>query len=195
MDPQERRQAIADAVLRLAARHGLEAVSLRHVADEVGVTAGMVQHYFASKDEMMRFAMRSASERYEKRMGARLAALGDDQSGEAVVLAMLSALIPADASERDDAKVALAFESFAASDAEAAAELSAGNDQLRDYLALLLGPSENERVLVTALMGAAEGLAMHVLSAGLSAANATAALEALVRLAFAQVLHDQSPSK
>lgn len=196
MDPQERRELIVNAVLRLAARHGLEAVTLRHVADEAGVTAGMVQHYFSSKDEMMRFAMHAASERYELRMGARIAALGDSANSQSLVLAMLSTLIPVDDAERDDARVALAFESFAATDAEAAAELRAGNSQLRDYLAHLLEPvGVDAFAIATALLGAAEGLAMHVLSSGLSPADATAALEALVRLAFAQSPHNQSPTQ
>ena len=46
VDRQERRTRIADALMRVAADQGLEAVSLRHVAAEAGVSAGMVQHYF-----------------------------------------------------------------------------------------------------------------------------------------------------
>src|SRR3954467_4457371 len=42
--------------MRVAAHQGLEAVSLRHVATEAGVSTGMVQHYFRTKDEMMTFA-------------------------------------------------------------------------------------------------------------------------------------------
>lgn len=57
VDRHERRTLIADALMRVAARQGLEAVSLRHVAAEAGVSPGMVQHYFRTKDEMMAFAM------------------------------------------------------------------------------------------------------------------------------------------
>jgi len=57
VDPHERRTLLADALLRVAAHRGLMDVSLRHVAAEAGVTAGMVQHYFRTKDEMMIFAL------------------------------------------------------------------------------------------------------------------------------------------
>ena len=53
--------------MRVAARRGLEDVSLRHVAAEAGVTAGMVQHYFRTKDEMMVFAIGAVRERVEQR--------------------------------------------------------------------------------------------------------------------------------
>ena len=53
VDHQERRTLIADALMRVAADQGLEAVSLRHVAAAAGVSSGMVQHYFRTKDEMM----------------------------------------------------------------------------------------------------------------------------------------------
>jgi AcrR family transcriptional regulator len=76
VDHQERREQIASALMRVAAGQGLEAVSLRHVAAEAGVTSGMVQHYFPSKDSMMAFAMRSASARYEARINQAVAALG-----------------------------------------------------------------------------------------------------------------------
>jgi AcrR family transcriptional regulator len=51
VDRQERRTLIADALMRVAADQGLAAVSLRTVAAEAGVSAGMVQPYFRTKDE------------------------------------------------------------------------------------------------------------------------------------------------
>ena len=44
VDHHERRTLLAAALLRVAATRGLMDVSLRHVAAEAGVTAGMVQH-------------------------------------------------------------------------------------------------------------------------------------------------------
>jgi AcrR family transcriptional regulator len=40
----------------------MEAVSLRQVAAEAGVSMGMVQHYFADKEEMVLFALSSMTE-------------------------------------------------------------------------------------------------------------------------------------
>lgn len=78
VDHQERRTLIADALMRVAADQGLEAVSLRHVAAEAGVSAGMVQHYFRTKDEMMAFAMAVVRERGQIRVTEALARLGEN---------------------------------------------------------------------------------------------------------------------
>jgi TetR/AcrR family transcriptional repressor of bet genes len=57
VDHQERRQAIAEAILRLVAMKGVEAASLRAVAAEAGVSMGAVQYYFTTRDEMLLFAL------------------------------------------------------------------------------------------------------------------------------------------
>ena len=57
VDREERRREIAAAVLRLVATRGVEAASLRAVAREAGVSMGAVQHYFTTRDEMLRFAL------------------------------------------------------------------------------------------------------------------------------------------
>ena len=56
VDRAQRRARIADAILRIAATRGLDEVSLRDVAAEAGVSMGQVQHYFATKSEMLKFA-------------------------------------------------------------------------------------------------------------------------------------------
>jgi TetR/AcrR family transcriptional regulator, transcriptional repressor of bet genes len=57
VDHDERRREIAAAVLRLVTTRGVESASLRSVAAEAGVSMGAVQHYFKTKDEMLRFAL------------------------------------------------------------------------------------------------------------------------------------------
>ena len=54
---EERRRDIAAAVLRIVTTRGVEAASLRAVAAEASVSMGAVQHYFTTKDEMLRFAL------------------------------------------------------------------------------------------------------------------------------------------
>jgi AcrR family transcriptional regulator len=46
------RARIREAALRLYARHGTQATSIRMVADEAGLSAGAVMHHFKSKDEL-----------------------------------------------------------------------------------------------------------------------------------------------
>jgi TetR/AcrR family transcriptional repressor of bet genes len=57
VDHTERRQTIAEAVVRLVATKGVEAASLRAVAAEARVSMGAVQHYFTTTDEMLLFAL------------------------------------------------------------------------------------------------------------------------------------------
>ena len=85
VDHEERRQEIADAVCHLVARQGMEAVTLRHVAAEAGVSMGQVQHYFATKDEMLLFAFRAFSQRAERRLIAAVAAAGPEPSSRTLL--------------------------------------------------------------------------------------------------------------
>jgi AcrR family transcriptional regulator len=52
-DEPPRIQRIRDAALRLFVRHGTEAVSLRTIAKAAGVSVGLVQHHFTTKDNLI----------------------------------------------------------------------------------------------------------------------------------------------
>src|SRR3712207_773273 len=69
---EQQKAAIAAATARLIASSGLEAVSLRSVAAEAGVSMGRVQHYFATKDELLLEALQRSYRRMERRIGQRL---------------------------------------------------------------------------------------------------------------------------
>ena len=60
---QERRAAILDAAEGLLAEHGFDALRLRDVSREAGVSIGLIQHYFTTRDELLYETMREASER------------------------------------------------------------------------------------------------------------------------------------
>jgi DNA-binding transcriptional regulator YbjK len=64
---------ITAAVLRLVATRGVEAASLRAVAAEPDVSMGAVQHYFTTRDDMLRFALAHGNTLLAER-GARLLA-------------------------------------------------------------------------------------------------------------------------
>src|SRR3712207_914935 len=97
--------------MRVAATDGLQAVSLRHVAQEAGVSTGMVQHYFRTKDEMMTFALGVVSENVQARLAAE--AVPDGQDGSAspreVVRGFLLEMLPIDETRRREGHVGLAF--------------------------------------------------------------------------------------
>jgi AcrR family transcriptional regulator len=113
VDPLERRRSIAQAVFRVTATRGVEAVSLRDVAAEAGVSMGMVQHYFRSKDEMLLFALDHMRDRVAGRLQARLACLPDPTPRD-VASAVLTELLPTDEDSRAEAGVSVAFYSRAA---------------------------------------------------------------------------------
>lgn len=70
VDHEERRAALGAAVWRLAARDGLEAVTVRRVADEAGWSTGAVVHYFSDKEELLLFAFRTVADRVGRRLAA-----------------------------------------------------------------------------------------------------------------------------
>lgn len=55
---ESRREALVLAVLELVARGGVGAATVRGIADQAGVTPGLIRHYFGSKDELIRTAYR-----------------------------------------------------------------------------------------------------------------------------------------
>jgi AcrR family transcriptional regulator len=135
VDHQARRRQIADALLRITASRGLEAVSLRQVAAEAGVSMGLVEHYFKTKEQMLRFAFEAVSERAAVRIWARLAELPDPAQPGQALRAVLHEMLPLDQTRRAEAVVGFAFLARATVEPELAALLRTGYLQLRDFTA------------------------------------------------------------
>ncbi|MGI6875200.1 TetR/AcrR family transcriptional regulator [Amycolatopsis sp. 3B14] len=131
VDHEQRRQLIADAVRRIAADRGLEAVSLGEVAAEVGISKGLVQHYFPSRDDMLRYATRTLRDR----VGDRLRTAQAELPG---LRAALIALLPLDDESRTEALVANAFVVRALKDPEIAERFRLGHAQLRDAISAMI---------------------------------------------------------
>jgi TetR/AcrR family transcriptional regulator, transcriptional repressor of bet genes len=68
VDHEERRAELAAAVWRLASREGLEAVTVRRVAEEAGWSTGAVVHYFADKEDLLLFAFSTVADRVRTRL-------------------------------------------------------------------------------------------------------------------------------
>lgn len=58
-----RRAEVLDATEQLLAVHGFDAVRLRDVAARAGVSIGLIQHYFATREELLHETIRIANER------------------------------------------------------------------------------------------------------------------------------------
>ncbi|RZS34080.1 TetR family transcriptional regulator [Herbihabitans rhizosphaerae] len=174
VDHEARKRRIADAVCRLAGTRGLEAVSLRHVATEAGVSMGQVQHYFATKDEMLLFAFAVISERYEQRIAA---AVTSKRTPRTRLRALLLAMLPLDDAGLAEGPVLLAFLARAAVAAEIAAPLRESGAGMRAFLAEMVGSTpdaEREAVILQALV---DGLLSQLLVGHIDARTAIAAVD------------------
>ncbi|MGN9837679.1 TetR/AcrR family transcriptional regulator [Nonomuraea sp. H19] len=96
-DHDERRAQIARAFQRLLAVEGVAGVSFSRVAAEAGISVGLIQHYFSSKDVLLRFAFEDAVSRMSERVQIRV------RDGEAaglpigdLLLNSLAELLPLD---------------------------------------------------------------------------------------------------
>lgn len=135
VDHDERRRSIADALLRLAAAEGLEAVSLRSVAGAAGVSMGAVQHYFRSKDEMLVHALQRHVERREQRIVARLTAAGRPPTVREFVRVCAQEVLPADELRRTEYLVGMAYFVRALRDPRMAALIAEGGPRLHAFFA------------------------------------------------------------
>ena len=99
--PQISADDVTDALIRVVVDRGLDAVSIRTVAQEAGVSIGAVQHYFATKDDLLLAAYTRAIDQ----VVARVASLPTEP--HAYVRALLRELLPLDAQREAELRVAL----------------------------------------------------------------------------------------
>ncbi|GAA3165067.1 MULTISPECIES: TetR/AcrR family transcriptional regulator [Streptomyces] len=114
VDRDARRRDVVDALFRVVVRDGLQRASLRAVADEAALNIGSVRHYFASQQELMRFAMESMLERVSARLMRRVDAVGGVAGHPRaeqyrLVADLLGELLPLDDLRRAEVTVFLDF--------------------------------------------------------------------------------------
>ena len=68
VDVEVRRAELAGAVWSLAAREGVEGLTVRGVAAEAGWSTGALVHYFTGKEELLLFAFETVAARAGERM-------------------------------------------------------------------------------------------------------------------------------
>lgn len=179
--------------MRLAATRGLEAVSLRHVAAEAGVSTGMVQHYFRTKDEMMTFALEMVMNNVQARTTADAASSGQPASPASLLRTLLMQILPLDEPRRLEGHVILAFLAYAAVKPAIAAGLRESISEMRAFIADQISAAQatTETALrvdpahaATALLALVDGLGIHVLGQHYSPDEAVAALDAHLDVLF-----------
>src|SRR5690625_5731554 len=82
MTESTRRTEIMEAVERLLARGGLNAVTMRAVAAEADVSLRLVQYYGSTKDELLSATLDRLADKSVERWRARTRRQGDERSEE-----------------------------------------------------------------------------------------------------------------
>ncbi len=73
-----RRRDLVGAAIAVIARNGLGGTTLAKVAAEAGLTAGIVNHHFDTKDALLIETLRTLSDEFSQSLDAALAASGGD---------------------------------------------------------------------------------------------------------------------
>ena len=188
VDVEQQKASLAAATARLVARGGLEGVSLRSVAAEAGVSMGRVQHYFATKDDLLLDALQRSYRSMERRIEQRL------QHGPGgrreILVAILEELLAEDPETRDAIRINTAFAARALDDERIAAVLTEGDEEIQALAvsvvadarsAGLVSPDVDPELDGRALFALATGLGSHVALYGASPVAARATLHHHIR--------------
>jgi AcrR family transcriptional regulator len=166
VDHEERRRELGEAVWRVIRRDGVDAASVRNVADEAGWSAGALRHYFNSQSELLAFAMQLVVDRVED----RVAALDRRAEPRRGVEQRLHELLPIDDERRAENEVWLAFTGRALVDPQLRARHEEVDEALRMACARALEelgnagrlrPGLDTELEAERLHGLLDGLALH----------------------------------
>ncbi|WP_027344701.1 TetR/AcrR family transcriptional regulator [Hamadaea tsunoensis] len=166
VDHVERRQALAQAVYAVIGEQGIEAVSLRDVARQAGVSMGAVQHYFDTKAEMLLFALSHMRERVGRRLAAEMALLPQPATRRDTVRHALRAMMPVDGPSREEATVNVAFFTYATVDPAYADQLRDGYAHVLDLMRSWLRAAADAGELRRGVDPAAAATTLYVLTQG-----------------------------
>jgi TetR/AcrR family transcriptional repressor of bet genes len=85
-----RREQICRAAVTVIAREGFSGTTMRVVAEEAGVSTGMLNHYFANRQDLLMHALTFVSERAHGRL---VAALDGIPPGRERIVALLDSML------------------------------------------------------------------------------------------------------
>lgn len=167
---------------------------MRRVADRAGMSIGLVQHYFSSKEEMERFALDSMVAAAQERMRARLDFSGAPESVRATIrMVLVESTIPADDERIAQYQVLLSYSLAALRDEGRARELRASAEEMRDFLSGQIRQAKEQGELpaevvpeeeATLLACFADGCGQQILLGQLDSTQATQALDRMLDRLF-----------
>ncbi|QFG22970.1 TetR/AcrR family transcriptional regulator [Actinomadura sp. WMMB 499] len=171
-DHDARRRQIGLAVCALISEHGLDAVTVARTAAAAGISVGLVQHYFRTKDDMLLHAFTQVSTHIRERIERHAREGAQHRRPIAGILAeALAELVPLDETRRTEFRVARAFAGRAL-DAPELARVDAETARAlrRDAARAVhngkecgeVEPDLDEQAAAVRLTAVTEGLAMQV---------------------------------
>ncbi|MFC4499449.1 MULTISPECIES: TetR/AcrR family transcriptional regulator [Streptomyces] len=168
VDHAERRTEIAEALVRVAGRHGLHAVGMRDVAAEAGVSLRLVQYYFETKEKLLLFGLRHLTERFRERVATRIKDSGDSPGPRATIEALLMAALPTDEESRVFHFVYTSYAVLAVNDPALAAQpFIKDPDAAEEAVAGLLRQAQDADLLRPGVDPGLEAAGLLAMSAGL----------------------------
>lgn len=184
VDHDVRRRELALAVWGIIAERGIEGVTLRAVAREAGVSVGRVQHYYATREELVRDSCRVMLDLAGESFDAQTGAPGPAESLRALVLHA----IPTTEGFTQGTAVWTTYLAKSVDDEGIAALLRGSHTDVLDLAARWVEdareagelqaspPGLPARDLALELLALADGYAARVLAGSLTADDALAAL-------------------
>lgn len=155
------RESILDALIVLLSTRGADALTIRNVAAEAGVSVGAVQHHFATRDALIVAAMTTVNERFIARMHGLIA---EEPSAEVRLRVFCRELAAIGSGDLSEAIVWNAFAARAGTDPEIRALHAANWADTEHFILQLLAaayPSSNVTADDAALvLAVADGIAV-----------------------------------
>ena len=158
VDHDVRRTAIVKATCDVIAADGLEAATMRRIAERAGSTTGLVTHYFESKRAVLIGALRHV----HRAAGDRMLAAIHEAAPEQRLRVVIEQALPLDQQRLEEWRVWLAFWAKAAVDPELGVEHRARYVEWTQLLEHLLEESDcNVPVAVDGLIALIDGLGIR----------------------------------
>lgn len=185
VDPDTRREQIADAVIEEIDAHGLRSVTLARIAARTGLAIGSIRHYFGDNlREVMRFTLGILIQRVVRRD----VGLSDDPAARIVDAIVFAA--PTSEQERKENTALVEYRVMARTDPELAADIAASSLAGAEAIHALLRKVADTSIDEEALRR--EALLLFTLVEGFSFSSALSSAplrEAEVRAAVSATMH------
>jgi AcrR family transcriptional regulator len=154
----------------LVARTGINAVTVRTVAEESGWSTGVLSHYYGGRADLLLGALRRAAAVARKHFEESLAGFSGD--GVAQLEHILESVLPLDERRLALTRIFLFFYAEAATDEDVRVEIAGYLANWRHDVAKAIGraqdegridPAQDPAALATAFVALADALSMHAI--------------------------------